>query len=352
MSDVSQFKDILIPPSASLLDAVRAIELGQWRTALVVDDARRLHGLINDADVRKALLRDTDLHSPVQSAMNPSPIVGQADWPRKQIMNLIRRKQCTLLPIVDCGNRLVGIETLSRALSLQERSNEVVLMAGGLGSRLAPYTQLCPKPLLKIGTKPVLETIVESFVERGFHNFWISVNYLAETIMDHFGDGRAWGVSIRYLQESEPLGTAGALSLLPSRPRLPLILMNGDILTKVNFADIIDFHNASGFAATMCLSEHEFVIPYGVVEAEEGLFKGIVEKPVQKALVNAGIYVIGPEIIDFMPKGTPIEAPALLKLAVARGMKVGVCPTNDYWIDIGTHDNLERAGSEFSSQFG
>jgi len=220
------------------------------------------------------------------------------------------------------------------------------LMAGGLGSRLGELTKDTPKPLLKVGTKPILEVILENFISHGFHRFYISVNYKAEMIRDYFGDGSRWGVEIRYLHEHKRLGTAGALSLLPDNPTLPVLVMNGDLLTKVNFRQLIDFHNETNSKATMCVREFELQVPYGVVQIANHRLRAIEEKPVQRFFVNGGIYVLSPDMLQFIPEDSFYDMPTLFDEIIARGEETSVFPIREYWIDIGRADDFERANDE------
>jgi len=229
--------------------------------------------------------------------------------------------------------------------------NTVVLMAGGIGSRLSPLTEICPKPLLKVGHQPVLETIIESFLEHGFHRFMISVNYQSEMIENYFQDGRQWGVSIGYLREKEALGTAGALSLMKENLEHPLIVMNGDLLTKLNFRSLIEFHEGKNVPITMCVREYDFQVPYGVVKLEGSYPTALEEKPVHKFFVNAGVYVINPEVISSIPENkfhnmTDVINPMLGKKQVAS------FPIHEYWIDIGEIEDYQKAHVEYETFFG
>jgi NDP-sugar pyrophosphorylase family protein len=232
------------------------------------------------------------------------------------------------------------------------RDNPVVLMAGGLGLRLRPLTSQIPKPLVKVGTRPVLETIVESFADQGFTDLYLCINYKGELIREHFGDGSRWGVSITYLQEERRLGTAGALSLLPRVPREPVIVMNGDLLTRVDFVRLLEFHRRQGFAATMAMREYQHQVPYGVLELGDGYqIRQLVEKPVQRYHVSAGIYVLEPRVLELVPAGSYYDMPLLFGELIARQEPVGSFPLRDYWIDIGRLEDLEQAHTDFAEIF-
>lgn len=243
------------------------------------------------------------------------------------------------------------MEALEDFLKPAPRDNAVVIMAGGLGTRLAPLTKDCPKPLLKVGSKPILETILESLISCSFRSFFFSVNYRADMIESYFGNGSKWGVSIRYLREEEPLGTAGALSLLPPVPDKPMIVINGDLLTSLNFAHLLQYHEEHGSSATMCIREYAYSIPYGVVDTDQHRFRGIREKPVHRTFVNAGIYVLESRLIAAIPPSTFTNMTVLFEQLASRGERVSVFPVQEYWLDIGRMDDYERANREYGEVF-
>jgi NDP-sugar pyrophosphorylase family protein len=256
----------------------------------------------------------------------------------------MRRKGLMHLPVIDQSQRLVGLRTAQDLLIKEQRLNPVLLMAGGLGKRLRPLTKNTPKPLLKVGQNPILQTTLEKLIDDGFFHFFISVNYLGEQVREFFGDGSQWGIQIEYLQESEPLGTAGAISLLDkTRITEPLLVMNGDLLTKVNFGELLDFHNLHHSMATLCVREHEFKIPYGVVSGFESEMSRIEEKPAKKVFVNAGIYVLESKLLDGPIFSGPCDMPTVLNQIVDEGEKVTMFPIHEYWIDVGNIQDFERA---------
>ncbi|WP_438810775.1 nucleotidyltransferase family protein [Pseudomonas laurentiana] len=223
-------------------------------------------------------------------------------------------------------------------------------MAGGLGERLRPLTENCPKPMLMIAGKPILECILESFIEQGFRNFFLSVNYLASVVRDHFGDGSKWGVNICYLQEHKRLGTAGALSLLPERPQDPILVMNGDLLTHARFDNLVQFHDEHDSLATMTVREYDFQVPYGVVRMDGAAIESIDEKPVHRFFVNAGIYAISPAALDLIPPETFYDMPTLFEDLIKARKSTAAFPLREYWLDIGQIEEFERAQHEWPSQ--
>ncbi|QHT63432.1 CBS domain-containing protein [Paenibacillus lycopersici] len=345
-------ENIFVSPLATILEALQIIDRGSVQIALVVDEERRLLGTVTDGDVRRGILRGIGLDAPVAQVMNREPRTARLDMDRDMILSVMQYLNLRQFPVLDEEGRIVRLELIDQLHQRNSRDNWVVLMAGGLGARLGELTKDCPKPLLKVGTKPIMEVILESFISSGFHRFYIAVNYRADMIRDYFGDGSKWGVEIRYLHEGKRLGTAGALSLLPETAGLPVIVMNGDLLTKVNFRQLVDFHVETKSKATMCVREYEFQIPYGVVQVESHKLRGIEEKPLQKFFVNGGIYVIDPELVQLIPQDTFYDMPTLFEEAIKRECNTSVFPIREYWIDIGRKDDFDRANGDYMEVFG
>lgn len=346
-----KWKSALVAPSTPAIDAVRIIESARLQIALVVDETGRLVGTVTDGDVRRALLAGTPLTSPVSEIMFRTPTTAPPEADRETLLSIMQAKVLRHIPIVDEKGRLVGLESMMDMLSKETLPNAVVLMAGGRGQRLRPLTDLCPKPLLRIGDKPILEIILENFVSQGFRTFYISINYMAEKVVEHFGDGSRFGVTISYLREDQPLGTAGALTLLPLLTE-PFLVMNGDLLTKVNFAHLLDFHAAQQGVATMCVRPYTSQIPYGVVHVDGNDLVRIEEKPTQTVFVNAGIYALSPEALARIPKGQPYDMPALFEALMAEKARTLAFPVREYWMDIGRVGDYEQAQTDYSRHFG
>ncbi|MEN1591790.1 nucleotidyltransferase family protein, partial [Pseudomonas aeruginosa] len=275
---------------------------------------------------------------------------AERDWGRERILSVMEKYSLLQLPIIDEKRKVIGLQTLHDLLNKPRLDNPVFLMAGGFGTRLRPLTHNCPKPLLKVGEKPILEIILERFIGAGFHRFFISTHYMPEMIREHFGDGSRWGVSIRYVHEETPLGTGGALGLLPHHEiDSPLFLMNGDLLTTLNFLNLLEFHTAHGGVATMCVREYEYHVPYGVVQSDGHRISSMVEKPVQKFFINAGIYLLSPGLVKSVKAGTRIDMPTLLEQEIERQQAVNMFPVHEYWLDIGRMEDFVRAQQEFAS---
>lgn len=343
-------KKISIAPEASIRDAIEAIDRGVMQIALVVKD-QQLQGTITDGDIRRAFLEGKKLDEPIEGIFNPNPVVGNVNQPKEDLVQLALAQGIKQLPMLDEEGLLVGIEYVDDCLRSPRKENAVILMAGGLGTRLRPLTIDTPKPMLTVGSKPILETILESFIRYGFGNFHFSVNYKSEQIREYFGDGSRYGVSINYLNETERLGTAGALSLLPGEFEHPLIVMNGDLLTNVNFEHLLNYHHLANSQATMCVREYQLQVPYGVVNTDGATISEIREKPTQKFFVNAGIYVLDPEVLGRIPPGTFFDMPQLYQQLLDEGQKVCSFPIKDYWMDIGQPHDFEQANSEYDDAF-
>ncbi len=236
-------------------------------------------------------------------------------------------------------------------ISPNHRLNPVILMAGGLGSRLKPLTDECPKPMLSIGGRPILETILMNFIEHGFHQFYIAVNYKSDVITRYFGDGQRYGVEIQYLYESERMGTVGALSLLPEIPKMPFFVMNSDLLTSVNFTQMLAFHEENKSIATMGIRKHYHQIPYGVLNLDQHRITRLIEKPIEDYFVNAGIYILSPNALDFMPKNCFYDMPDLFNSMIRENQTTCAFPLRDYWLDIGKIEDFERANQAYSDEF-
>jgi dTDP-glucose pyrophosphorylase/predicted transcriptional regulator len=346
------WKKILLKQGDTLARAIEVLELQALRIVLVVDDDKKILGTITDGDIRRALLQHSGMDTPLVTIMHRDPVVASVNDSREILLSMMKRAGALQIPVIDETGCVVGLETMQQLLTKKSFDNPVFLMAGGFGKRLQPLTNDIPKPLLKIGKKPVLETIMEQFVEAGFHDFYISTHYKAEMIEEYFGSGEKWGVSVKYVNERTPLGTAGALSLLPENlSKLPLLMMNGDLLTKINFEQLLEFHEEQDGVATMCVREYDFQVPYGVVDAKNYRMIGIEEKPVQRFFVNAGIYVLSPETIRSVPREQAVDMPDLLLQQVANNRKVNIFPIHEYWLDIGRIDEFERAQSDFGRVF-
>ena len=348
---MQDWKRNLIPATTPIREVIQLIDSSGIQIAIIVDSSGCLLGTVTDGDIRRGILKEIKLDQPVSLVMNPKPTTATDQSTRSENHQVMAAKKLRHLPILDKGNKVVRLQLSEDFYGSPKLDNWVVLMAGGLGSRLAPLTDYHPKPMLKVGDRPILETILLKFVETGFWKFYISVHYKADMIEEYFGDGSKWGVEINYLREKEGMGTAGALGLLPSKPVAPVLVMNGDLLTKVDFSSFLKFHVEQKAKATMCVREYDFQVPYGVVKLDNDAILSIDEKPIQKFFVNGGIYFLDPEVLTLIPENKPIDMPALFHLLIEKKHKAAAFPIREYWMDIGRLQDFERAQGDFLRMF-
>lgn len=345
--------ELALRPQIPLRQAMETMTRLHRGLVAIVDSKRKLLGVITDMDIRSALLKGVDVEDSVEKVMNRSPASLSAELSDAEIAEAFRRAPHAYMPVVDKARRLKGIAALSDYLTVPElKPNWVVVMAGGRGTRLGPLTRATPKPMLKVGERPLLELLVEQFTTAGFSRFLFAVNYLADQIQSHFGDGSRFGAQIEYVRESKPLGTAGALSLIRRKFDAPLLVVNGDILTKVDFNALLEFHRHEKGLATICVREHLVQVPYGVVELSGRRLDAFVEKPTQRYLVNAGIYVLEPKALTRLERGKPCDMPTLLK-AIGKSKRGGVAcfPVQEYWLDIGGPREFAQAAGDYAALF-
>ena len=345
------WKKILISPNDSLEHAIKVLQKGGCRIVLVSDENNKLLGTVTDGDIRRALINKLGMNSKISQVMNDKPIKASKSTPRKELLSIILSKGLLHMPIVDEDEVLCGLENVQHMIESPSYKNPVFILAGGFGVRLHPLTKDIPKPLLKVGNKPILETIIDQFINHGFYNFYISTHYKSKLIKEYFKDGKKYGVNIQYVNEDIPLGTAGSLGLLPKNLEdLPVIIMNGDLLTKIDFKQLLDFHSNNGTNATMCVREYDFQVPYGVVNIDGHNVKGIQEKPIHKFFVNAGIYVLNRNIINKIDGKSYLDMTEFLEKELDDG-GVSAFPIHEYWIDIGRMEEYERANQDIVTIF-
>lgn len=340
----------LILSDAPLLQAIERMDAVRRKLLVVADEDRRLLGTVSDGDIRRGLMRRLSMDAPVAEVMNARPVALTLDGSESEALVRLADRGVTLAPVLDRAGRVVGLYP-DAVVASRTRDNLVVIMAGGRGVRLAPLTQTCPKPMLKVAGRPLLETIIERLQAQGFRRFRLAVNYLAEVIEDHFGDGAKMGVEIGYLREDHPRGTAGALSLIEDPINEPMLVMNGDVLTRMAFGDLIDFHVEHRAAATLCVREHQFQAPHGVAEVEGVRLTALREKPTFRWLANAGVYCLDASVLARVPSQGPFDMPELLARLVAEGDAVGAYPIHEYWLDIGRPPDFEIAQNDFGPVF-
>lgn len=348
---MSSLSNMLIKSDASLRHAMQMIDNNEAQICFVVDENQKLIGAVTDGDIRRALLKGVALEDPVNRFMNTSPKSVLEGTSMEQIIKQLNTWSVRQIPVVDEQGRICRVETIDGLVSLFRRPNRVVLMAGGFGKRLSPLTDHMPKPLLQVDGIPILEHILRRFKELGFRRFTISVNYKAEMIMSYFGDGSRLDIEIDYLHEDKPLGTCGALSLLKDKPVEPFFVMNGDLLTRADFSSILDYHVEQNSLVTMCVREHSFEVPYGVVRLDRNKIISIEEKPKEVNFINAGIYVLSPEVLKSIPDAQFLDMPTLLMNLRKQDRSLTAYVLRDYWLDIGRMEDFQRAQTEYEKHY-
>jgi dTDP-glucose pyrophosphorylase len=348
---LKDWEKTIIPKTATIKEAIERIDKSGMQIAIIVGDRNKLLGIVTDGDVRRGILRGLSLDESVQEIMNRKPkfVYEHDNW--KTSYEVFQKKNLHHIPILNKDGCVKGIRFLDELVHKKHKNNWVFIMAGGIGSRLSPLTDNKPKPLLEVGNKPLLETILENFIEQGFKQFYISVNYKAEMIESHFGNGSNLGVTIEYIREIERKGTAGALSLLNESPKSPLIVMNGDIVTKVDFHQLLDFHTDYFSKATMCVREYDFQVPFGVAKLNQQKIVDIDEKPIHRFFVNAGIYVLEPEVLSMIPQNCFYDMTNLFSKLIQKEKEIAAFPIREYWMDIGHIGDYNKVNGEFNEVF-
>ena len=348
---MKNIEDIIVKESTSILAVLQIIDKSSKQLAIVVDDNQKLLGTISDGDIRRALLKNISLNESVKNIYFKNPTVANINNTKEEIINLCKIKKIHQIPIIDDVGNLLGLEILDELISKDKKNNKVILMVGGLGTRLRPLTDDTPKPMLKVGNKPILETIVEKFAEYGYADIIMCVNYKSHIIQDYFGDGNKFGVNIEYIFEEQRMGTAGALSLLNNKPTEPFFVMNGDLLTNINFEHLHSYHMSNKSMGTMCVREYDFQVPYGVVNIENSKILSIEEKPVHKFFVSAGIYMLSPEVLEYIPENMFYDMPTLFEKMISENQNIISFPLREYWLDIGRMEEFEKANNEYHEVF-
>ena len=346
---MNRIQQIKLSLSSTIREAMQAIDRGAIKIALVVDGQDRLIGTVTDGDIRRGFLKGLGIENTIESIYFRKPTFCTVNDSRDAILQKALDKKVQQIPIVDHQGRVIRIEEIDELIRPKQKTNKVVIMAGGLGTRLRPLTHNTPKPMLHIGKKPILELIVENSKKSGFTKFVFCVNYLSHVIKDYFQDGSRWGVWIEYIEEDKPLGTAGALSLAKDNLYEPFLVMNGDLLTHLDFSVLLDFHQAEEAIATMGVREYEHQIPFGVVNIVDGIVQNIEEKPVQRHFISAGMYAFAPEALGYIPKDARLDMPCLFQILLQKNKKISSFLLHEYWLDIGRIQDFERANSEYKN---
>ncbi len=348
---MKNYKNILLKPTSTIKEALEIINSGAMQIALVVDENEKLLGTLTDGDIRRGFLNNLSLEDSIESIIFTTPTVCHIEYTKEKILEIAVAKKLYQIPILDNDGKIVGIEEVDELLKPQTKTNKVVLMVGGLGTRLRPLTEHTPKPMLKVGNKPILETIILNFKKYGFTNIVLCVSYKSEIIEEYFKDGLAFGVNIEYIHEDKRMGTAGALSLIRDSLTESFFVMNGDLLTNINFKHMMEYHLSNNSIATMGVREYDFQVPYGVVNVDGKNILSIEEKPVHKFFVSGGVYALGNKVLDFIPDDEFYDMPTLFEKVIKEKLKSISFPIHEYWLDIGRIEEFEKANDEFHEVF-
>ena len=338
-----RWREAIVRADASIEQVIRNLDRVAIKIVLVVNAQDELEGTISDGDVRRGLLKGLTLDSPITTVVHRHPLVVPPEMGRDMVMRLMVANKIHQIPVVNEQHHIVGLHLWDEITTPLERPNLMVIMAGGMGTRLRPHTEHCPKPLLPVAGKPMLQHIIERAKLEGFRHFVLAIHYLGHMIEDYFGDGARLGVRIDYLREQAPLGTAGALSLLAPAPRAPFVVTNGDVLTDVHYGELLDFHVRHNAAATMAIRVHEWQHPFGVVQTEGVNIVGFEEKPVARSHINAGVYALAPAALAVLGRNAHCDMPTVFERLQARGYRTVAYPMHEPWLDVGRPDDLQSA---------
>lgn len=339
----------ILPLDSTIEQAIRSLNEVGVRIVLVVDESLQLEGTISDGDIRRGLLKGLHLTSPIAEVVHRNALVVPPDIGRDLVIKMMVANKIQQIPIVNEDRRIVGLHLWDEITTPSTVPNLMVIMAGGVGTRLRPHTEACPKPLLPVAGRPMLEHILERAKAEGFSRFIMAIHYLGHMIEAHFGDGERFGVEIGYLREDSPLGTAGALALLKPCPEIPFVVTNGDVITDIRYGDLLDFHNRHNAAATMAVRVHEWQHPFGVVHTKGFNIVSFEEKPIARTHINAGVYVISPGALDVLDEGARCDMPTLFARLQAREGRTVAYPMHEPWLDVGRPDDLLFANSELAN---
>lgn len=337
------WRTAVLPPSSTLKQAIASLNETGLQIVIVLDKKDKLLGTITDGDIRRGLLRGIRLDESIEGIMRINSVVVPPEMSRDVVLQLMHANRFRQVPVVDANHHVVGLHLWDEVAIPTERPNLMVIMAGGLGKRLLPYTESCPKPMLSVSGKPMLEHVIERAKVDGFGRFVISIRYLGHIIEEYFGNGERLGVHIEYLRESAPLGTAGALGLLRSHLDLPFVVTNGDVLSDIKYSELLDFHARHSAVATMAVRLHEWQHPFGVVQTQGVNIVGFEEKPVMRSHINAGVYALNCEALNYLTNDEPCDMPTLFERIQASSKRVVAYPMHEPWLDVGRPDDLIQA---------
>jgi len=342
------WRKAILPATATLQDVISNMNMSSLRIVLVANEQGLLEGTVSDGDIRRGLLKGLTLDSPIETVIHRGALVVPSSMARDVVLQLMVENHVLQIPVVDEKQRVIGLHVWDEITALPPRSNRMVIMAGGKGTRLRPLTENFPKPLVAVAGKPMLEHIIERAKHEGFTDFVFAIHYLGHLVDEYFGDGSRFGVRIEYLRENSPLGTAGALSLLNPRPNEPFVVTNGDVVTDIRYGELLDFHIRHDASATMAVRTHEWQHPYGVVQTRGIDISGFEEKPIARSYINAGVYVLSAPVLEELEPNMPCDMPTLFEKLQSRSLRTVAYPMHESWLDVGCPDDLEKAHHAFA----
>ncbi len=331
----NKWKETILTTEATIQDVLKNLNKSGLRITLIVNNKKEFQGTISDGDIRRALINSVKQNASIQKIINKNSLIASPEIKHDTILGLMLKNKIQQIPVIDKNKKIVGLYLWDEFVENKKIPNTMVIMAGGRGTRLGEYTKTCPKPLLPVNGKPMLERIIERAKLQGFVNFLISINYLGNMIKDYFSDGKKWNVKIDYIKERRPLGTGGALRLISPRPKLPLVVSNCDIMTDFNYGELLDFHYKNNAEATMAVRNHEWENPYGVVLTKGVDIVDFEEKPIIRSRINAGVYILEPSAIEVIRKNEKLDMPNIFERLKAKNLRTIVYPLHEPWLDIG-----------------
>jgi dTDP-glucose pyrophosphorylase len=339
----------IMPTDSTIQQIIRNLDQVAIKIVLVVNELGELKGTISDGDIRRGLLKGLDLNSSIESVTYPNPVVVPPGMGRETVIQLMVANKIQQIPIVDDQQQVIGLHLWDEITTPITINNLMVIMAGGKGTRLLPHTENCPKPMVVVAGKPMLEHIIERGKLEGFSQFVLAIHHLGHMIEDYFGNGERWDVKIDYIREQSPLGTVGALSLLSPQPDAPFVITNGDVITDIRYGELLDFHSRHAAAATMAVRVHEWQHPFGVVQTEGLEIVGFEEKPVFRTYINAGVYALSPDALNDLVVATHCDMPTLFEQLQAKNQRTVAYPMHEPWLDVGRPDDLKNASDAITN---
>ena len=331
----NKWKETILTTKAAIQDVLKNLNKSGSRITLIVNHKKEFQGTISDGDIRRALINKVEQNASIQKIINKKALIVNPETKHEIVLGLMLKNKIQQIPIINKNNKIVGLYLWDEVAAHKKIPNIMVIMAGGRGTRLGKYTKNCPKPLLPVNGKPMLERIIERAKSQGFKHFLISINYLGQMIKDYFSNGKKWNVKIDYINENQPLGTGGALKLISPKLKLPFVVSNCDIMTDFHYGELLDYHYNHKAEATMAVRNHEWENPYGVVRTKGVDIIGFEEKPVVLSHINAGVYVLEPSAINVIKKNEKLDMPNIFERLKEKNLKTVVYPIHEPWADIG-----------------